>query len=315
MDTPFWHWLISIWLLAMGGSIGSFMNVVIYRLPRRLSIVHPGSHCPTCHHSIRWYDNIPVLSWFLLGGRCRDCQSHFSLRYAAVEALMAVLFLTLGHLEALREEVHLLGNYQSWGICIFRLTLVCSLICAALIQWDRGKMPFQLLAFVWLTGMVAPAFFPKLHPNVNYPATSSFTSHSASIASWEYSLLGVLSGLFLTGIVYGMGSKKQHRIDHWDVGFAGAIGSFLGWNAMVCIIPLATLLSILCERYSGRRLWIGCMTDMTLLWIFTWRYIEHHLPLLGPIASWPTFLAVTLCIVLLCLLRRTFPNMLRQHRT
>ena len=88
-------WLLIAWIAAMGGVIGSFLNVVVYRLPAGLSIVHPGSHCPKCNHPIRWFDNVPVLSWFLLRGRCRDCHAPISIRYPLVEAATMLMFLLL----------------------------------------------------------------------------------------------------------------------------------------------------------------------------------------------------------------------------
>ena len=107
MDGTFWMWVVSIWLLCVGGAIGSFLNVVIYRLPAEISIVHPGSQCPHCGNSIRWYDNIPVFSWYVLGGRCRDCGWNFSFRYAAVEAIVALIFLVIFFTwYSLREAVH-----------------------------------------------------------------------------------------------------------------------------------------------------------------------------------------------------------------
>ena len=86
------EWLIALWLLAMGGFIGSFLNVVVYRLPAGMSVVAPRSRCPQCLHPIRWFDNVPVLSWFLLGGRCRDCRAAISPRYPLVEGICGACF-------------------------------------------------------------------------------------------------------------------------------------------------------------------------------------------------------------------------------
>src|SRR5260221_7418351 len=72
--------------------IGSFLNVVIYRVPRDLSIVKPGSQCPGCHHAIAWFDNIPVVSWMVLRGRCRHCATRISARYPLIEAATGALF-------------------------------------------------------------------------------------------------------------------------------------------------------------------------------------------------------------------------------
>src|SRR5204862_5171534 len=69
------------WLFCVGACVGSFLNVVVYRLPRGKNLAHPGSTCPQCGHAIRLYDNIPLLSWLLLGGHCRDCRSRISPRY------------------------------------------------------------------------------------------------------------------------------------------------------------------------------------------------------------------------------------------
>src|SRR6266545_5876923 len=83
----------AIAFFTFGLILGSFLNVCIYRLPRDLSVVAPRSACPQCGHTIRAYDNIPILSWILLRGRCRDCHARISPRYAAVELLNGVLFL------------------------------------------------------------------------------------------------------------------------------------------------------------------------------------------------------------------------------
>ena len=79
-------------LLLIGLAVGAFLNVVIWRVPRGESVVHPPSHCPKCDHQIRERDNIPVLSWLLLRGKCRDCGNPISVRYPLVELTTGVLF-------------------------------------------------------------------------------------------------------------------------------------------------------------------------------------------------------------------------------
>ena len=83
-----------LWAALLGACVGSFTNVVVWRLPRGESVVFPGSHCPKCGHPIRWHDNLPVFGWLLLGGRCRDCHASISWRYPAVEALSAGLWMS-----------------------------------------------------------------------------------------------------------------------------------------------------------------------------------------------------------------------------
>src|SRR5690348_1810030 len=84
---------IAMAVFAFGIIFGSFLNVCIYRLPRSLSVVSPGSACPNCGKNIRPYDNIPVLSWIILGGKCRNCKARITVRYAIVELITALAFL------------------------------------------------------------------------------------------------------------------------------------------------------------------------------------------------------------------------------
>ena len=77
----------------LGLCVGSFLNVVIYRVPNKMSLAYPPSHCTTCDYTLKWYDNIPVLSYIMLGGRCRSCKTHISFRYTAVEIANMLLWL------------------------------------------------------------------------------------------------------------------------------------------------------------------------------------------------------------------------------
>ena len=88
-------------LLVLGGNLGSFLNVVVHRLPRGESVVHGGSHCPSCGSAIRWHDNVPVLGWLVLGGRCRDCGVMIAARYPLVEAVGAIVIGGVGAAELL----------------------------------------------------------------------------------------------------------------------------------------------------------------------------------------------------------------------
>ncbi|MGQ9503832.1 MAG: prepilin peptidase [Thermogutta sp.] len=151
--------LLQIWWFVLGAVIGSFLNVVIYRLPRRESLIWPGSHCPKCGHLIRWYDNLPILSWLLLCGRCRDCRAAISIRYPVIEALSA---LTVG-LIALAVSggkwgAMLAVKGQAWYLSFLSLTVLqvliyssffLTLMAVAAISWDGQFSPRLLWLPAW----------------------------------------------------------------------------------------------------------------------------------------------------------------------
>ena len=127
---------LSTWLFVFGACIGSFVNVLVYRLPRRKSLLYPPSHCPACGCPIRWYDNVPVFGWINLRGKCRDCGAPISIRYPCVEGFCAALYGGV-FLECIE---HLAVDWSLW--LLFGLSLVLSLLhtailAACLIAYDR----------------------------------------------------------------------------------------------------------------------------------------------------------------------------------
>ncbi|MDZ7616674.1 MAG: prepilin peptidase [Patescibacteria group bacterium] len=110
---PVASWVIVVWLSVLGAVLGSFFNVVVYRVPRGGSLIDPPSQCPKCKHPIRWRDNVPMLSWLLLRGRCRDCGIPISARYPIIEATCFLSFLTLAILECGLQGINLPAQSQS----------------------------------------------------------------------------------------------------------------------------------------------------------------------------------------------------------
>jgi leader peptidase (prepilin peptidase)/N-methyltransferase len=125
--------VLTLWFVIFGGCIGSFLNVLVYRLPRRESLVHPPSHCPRCKHLIRWYDNLPVFGWIKLRGKCRDCRSPISVRYPCVEGFCAVLF---GGVFVLLDQMGLSFWYLIFTSLLLSL-LGVSVLAACLIAYDK----------------------------------------------------------------------------------------------------------------------------------------------------------------------------------
>ena len=150
--TPSLWWTLAAFAFVIGACVGSFLNVVIYRLPRGKSLVSPGSHCPKCGHPIRWYDNVPILSWLVLRGRCRDCRAAISARYAVVELITGCLFVILafaGPLSAQPASHDRLSDPSSWVSFSLHAATGMHLIALALIAYDGPRVP-RTLGYVLL---------------------------------------------------------------------------------------------------------------------------------------------------------------------
>jgi leader peptidase (prepilin peptidase)/N-methyltransferase len=139
----------------LGGAVGSFLNVVVHRVPQRLSLVRPGSHCPACSAPVRPYDNVPVLSWLLLRGRCRDCKARISPRYPAIELLTAVAFVAIALARGFDEDL------------LLELPFAAMLIAVAGIDLEHRIVPNRILlpAAVYgiaVSALVRPGELPEL---------------------------------------------------------------------------------------------------------------------------------------------------------
>jgi len=142
--------ITALWLGFIGACVGSFLNVVAYRMPRGESVIWTPSHCPKCDHAIRAYDNVPVLGWLWLRGRCRDCKEPISPRYAIVEFVMGLAFFILAYVELFAEgAMHTVWNPQ-WNVLgVFALhgVLLSWLMAVTLIALDRKRIPRTIVAF------------------------------------------------------------------------------------------------------------------------------------------------------------------------
>jgi len=150
-----------VFLAAVGACVGSFLNVVIYRLPRGQSIVFPPSHCPHCGRRIKWYDNIPLVSWLVLRGGCRFCKAPISPRYIIVEAATAAMVAGLYvcyYVLDLRDGV---GPFErSWPTFAAHAALLCALLVCSLIDIERWIVPLEVCWIVSLVGLAANTASP-----------------------------------------------------------------------------------------------------------------------------------------------------------
>lgn len=208
-------WFFPVFAGLFGAIVGSFLNVVIYRMPLDKSIVTPGSHC-ACGAPIKWHDNIPVLSWFLLRGKARCCGRPYSFRYAFVELLTAALFLACW-----------LMFPPAKAFC--GMLFVSCVLCALFIDLDHMIIPDEFTIGLGVVGVVLSVFVPSLH---NQSDDLFFVN---ALQSGVISLQGLLvgSGLVLWIALIAEALLKKEAMGFGDVKFVGAIGAFLGWQGAV----------------------------------------------------------------------------------
>jgi leader peptidase (prepilin peptidase) / N-methyltransferase len=190
-----------VFTAVMGAMIGSFLNVVAYRLPRHESLVSPGSHCPSCDTPIKPYDNVPVLGWLLLSGRCRSCRAGISARYPLVEALTAALAVAV-----------VLVKHSPHDIAL-GLVLVLVLVPVALIDFDHRIIPNRIMLPAALAAVAI-----------------GLATHPAGVP--EQLIGGAAAGAFL--LVFALAYPQGMGMG--DVKLAVVLGLFLGRYVAVALM-------------------------------------------------------------------------------
>lgn len=194
----------------LGAVVGSFLNVVIYRLPRGESLVRPPSHCPRCGHRVRPWDNVPILSYLVLRGRCRDCGAPISPRYPLVEALTAALSALLW-----------LRVGPAWAFGPY-FVFVAGLVAVTFIDLDHKIIPDSLSL-----GGIAAGF------------AASFVTGLGPVQSLLGAGLG--AGLLLAVALGYRAVTGREGMGLGDVKFLGAVGAFLGWQAVLFTVFVSSL--------------------------------------------------------------------------
>ena len=183
----------------LGLAVGSFLNVVIWRVPRGESIVRPGSHCPSCGHEVRSRDNIPVVSWLLLRGRCRDCGEPISARYPLVELLTSAVWVVLALRIGFEPELPAYLYLGAVGVAL------------ALIDIDVKRLP---------NAIVLPSY-----------VVSGVLLGAAAVVDgdWDALLRSVLGGAALYAFYFALALAYPAGMGFGDVKLAGILGAYLGW--------------------------------------------------------------------------------------
>lgn len=246
----------------LGLLVGSFLNVVIWRVPRGQSVVAPPSACPSCSSVIRWFDNVPVASWLFLRGKCRNCKTGISARYPLVEALTALVFLLT------TWRIVGSGNFNIFELCAF-LYLAALGVALAFIDLDTHKLPNKI---------VLPAYIvvPILLVGANV------------LTGWDWALaIRTLLGCvvlyafyFVLCVVGGMGFG--------DVKLAGVLGLSLGWLGWEYVVVGGFLPFIVGGVFSVALLLLKRATRKSGIPFGPWMILGWFIALFaaGPISDW-----------------------------
>ncbi|SEA65142.1 type 4 prepilin peptidase 1 . Aspartic peptidase. MEROPS family A24A [Desulfuromusa kysingii] len=209
MPFEFYFFLSSAFIL--GAVIGSFLNVCIYRIPAGKSIVSPPSACPHCGHRIKWFQNIPIVSYLFLGGKCASCKTAISFRYPAIEALTGLLFVL---------------NLYYFGFSLATLiywVFLAALVTISFIDLDHQIIPDVISLPGIIVGFVCSFFIPWL--------------------PWLDSLLGIVLGggiLLAIAWIYERVAKRE-GMGGGDIKLLAMLGAFLGWKAILPVVFIASL--------------------------------------------------------------------------
>jgi leader peptidase (prepilin peptidase)/N-methyltransferase len=235
--------LIFALVAAVGLAVGSFLNVCIYRLPRHESLLLPASHCPACGRALTWYENIPVLSWVALRGRCRTCGTRISVMYPLVELAAGAI--------AVAWYVHFGLSFLFASRLVFALALLVLFV----IDLQERILPNMITVPGAIVGLALSFFGPPEQPG------------------WRDSFIGLLAGgggLWLLAEVW-LRVRHEEGMGLGDVKMLAMIGAFLGWKVMFLTVMLSSVLgsvvgfAIIAARIGDRKYQLPFGTFLALV--------------------------------------------------
>ncbi len=231
--------------------VGSFLNVCIVRLPKGRSVVNPPSHCPKCGERIRWYDNIPLISFIILSGRCRSCGEAISWRYPLVELINGLFYLFI------------YKEYGLGGEMLLVMAFCSALIVITFIDIDHQIIPDVITLPGMLIGLaLGPVFMSSLTDTLPFGLGNIFPHAGMYLTGFLNSIVGLLLGgapLYLIGWLWER-LRNIEAMGGGDIKLMGLVGSMLGWKAALLTIMLGALMGsivglvlILLKRHSMDR--------------------------------------------------------------
>lgn len=289
----FYFYLFAAFSFALGACIASFLNVCIWRLPRKESVVRPASHCPACGAAIAWYQNIPLVSWLALRGKCAACRKPISPRYVIVELLGGLLFLAV-YLQGAAGGTFVRIPSYAWALGMVHFTdpwmmplswlIVAGLMLGAFIDLDHFYLPDRVTIGGMALGVPASVLVPEIQ------------CRTAPLPAFCDSLLGLSFGFFFLWGVGWIFSRifKREALGFGDVKLMGAVGAFFGPAAVLFVLIVSSVIGslvgfLLLVRGKAR---LGGYTAVpygpfiacaTLVWMF-WGplLVDLYLALLSP---------------------------------
>ena len=209
----------------LGLLFGSFLNVVIYRIPLNLSIVYPRSQCKVCGKKIRWFDLLPVLSWILLRGKCRYCRFFIGFRYPLVEILTSFLFVI--------GSIKLSAPFDFLSL-IYSFIFICFLICISFIDIDHLIIPDKILIPFWISGLLIHSF--PFFDELFYGLLLENLIKEILGSSFVFLIL-------LSVVLAGKFFSKKPFLGMGDVKLLAVLFPWLGYTGIECVIILSILIS------------------------------------------------------------------------
>ena len=241
-------------IFIFGITIGSFLNVCIYRIPLHESIVTAPSHCMTCGKKLKWYDMVPVFSWLVLGGKCRNCKAQISAQYPIIEGVNGILYVVICVVNGL--------NYISLIYCL----MASALLTLSVIDWRTYEIPFGINVFLFVLGIVGTVL---------------------DNSNWINHLIGAVCVSGILGILYLLSNGTA--IGGGDIKLMLTCGLLLGWERILLAFVLGCIIGSIVHvirikiQGAGRVLAMGPYLSVGILLAALWgnSWISWYLSLLG----------------------------------
>ena len=262
-------WVRGFVMFCFGLAAGSFLNVVICRLPHGVSLLWPSSSCPACGAAIRIRDNIPVLGWLFLGGRCRDCRAPIPWRYPAVELVVALLWGVVAWMAVGADALG--GPWERSGLALAQLLFVSLLAAVACIDWDYQIIPDELSVGGAVAALALSAALPGWALECSPEFVRGFPALNPRIAGFLAALAGLLSGALVMGAITVAGTwlfkarlrelrKDDPELDTavglGDLKLMALVGAFLGWRGFAAALFIGV--------------WYGSFAGVWIKWRTGW---------------------------------------------